>query len=140
MRESLVLQVAVFAVLFAVQLWLGPRTAQALGFCLVATMAAMIAATFLWLWRQRATPLALGMAFSWFGTATILTWLWIERMVGRPPWMADTAIVLVCLAFYITGAVHHFAVIRRSMGASSVIFVLPLIVVGSVAALILTRL
>ncbi len=140
MRESLVLQGIVFVVLFGVQLWLGPATAQALGFCLVALMAAMIAATFLWLWRRRATPLALGMAFSWCGTATILTWFWIDRMVGRPQWMADTAIVLVCLAFYVTGAVHHFAVIRRSMGVSSLVFIVPLLVIGALGALILMRL
>jgi hypothetical protein len=64
-------------------------------------MAALIAATFLWLWWVRATPLALGMALSWSGVALVAA--------------ADPVLPLPALPLLTSGAILHFAVMRRSM-------------------------
>jgi hypothetical protein len=64
-------------------------------------MAALIAATFLWLWWVRATPLALGMALSWSGVALVAA--------------TDSALPLPALPLLTAGAILHFAVMRRSM-------------------------
>jgi hypothetical protein len=78
-------------------------------------LAAGIGATFLWLWRERATPLALGMAFSWAGTASITAWWGWARGLGAADWMRGHPALFVCLALYMTGAILHFAVIGRSL-------------------------
>lgn len=82
----------------------------------IVLMAAMIAATFLWLWSKRATPLALGMVFSWTGGAGAMGWWWIYNLVDRPPWMADSPVFFVVLSIYMTGAAMHFTTIGASLG------------------------
>lgn len=79
-------------------------------------MAAMIAATFLWLYLRRATPLALGMAFSWTGCAATVGWFWSARLLGHPAAMAEHPALFAFLALYLTGAGLHFAVIEASLG------------------------
>ena len=52
----------------------------------IALMAVMIAATFLWLWFERTTPLAIGMVVSWFGMACLAGWWWVYNLTGSPDW------------------------------------------------------
>lgn len=77
-------------------------------------MAAMIAATFLWLWRRRATPLALGMGISWAGGAWVMGWWWIFHILGRPVGMTEHPMLFAGLAMNLTGAALHFSVIGAS--------------------------
>lgn len=95
---------------------LGAGRTAATGFAAVAAMAALIAATFLWLWWVRATPLALGMALSWSGVALVAA----DRAAG-----GGAALPLVALPFLGVGAALHFAVMRRSMGLPRGMALLP---------------
>ncbi len=60
-------------------------------------MALMIAAIFLWLWGMRLSPLSLGMAFSWAGSATVIGWWCLSAQLGRPVWMDQSELFLVLL-------------------------------------------
>ncbi len=123
-----------FAVLRAVK---GFATSWQVGFGAISIMGAVIALTFAWLWVARATPLALGMAFSWAGSASVMGWWWTFRVLGQPDWMVDNPLILVFLSFYITGATLHFAVIQRSLGYHSVIFMAPVGLALAASAVIL---
>jgi hypothetical protein len=86
-----------------------------LSFGTFSLMALSIAATFCWLYRHRSTPLALGMAFSWFGAACITGWWFFYALFGRPEFMIDNPLQFVFVAFYMTGALLHFRVIGSSL-------------------------
>jgi hypothetical protein len=101
MRQALWLLAAATVALALTAVALGPAATAAAGYAAVAAMAALIAATFLWLWWVRATPLALGMALSWSGVAIVAA--------------ADPALPLPALPLLTTGAILHFGVMRRSM-------------------------
>ena len=107
MRQALWLLGGAAAVVAAAAAALGAGPTAAMGFAAVAAMAALIAATFLWLWWVRATPLALGMALSWAGVALVAADL--AAGVGK-------ALPLVALPVLGVGAALHFAVMRSSMG------------------------
>lgn len=79
-------------------------------------MAAFMSLTFLWLWRRRATPLALGMAFSWGGAAMVMGWWWLLNLAEIPEWMLQNPVLLDFLSIYFVGVVLHFQVIGRSFG------------------------
>ncbi|EKE43686.1 hypothetical protein OCGS_2418 [Oceaniovalibus guishaninsula JLT2003] len=100
-------------------------------------MALAIGATFFWLWRARSTPLALGMAFSWAGSACVMGWWWIYTLTGEPPAMRTNTLLFVFLALSLTGALMHFAVIRRSLGWDGAIWLVPLGALAASAALVL---
>ncbi|MGR3513686.1 MAG: hypothetical protein ACU0GG_13065 [Paracoccaceae bacterium] len=89
-----------------------------IGYGAFSLLALVIALTFLWLWRQRATPLALGMVFSWTGAAGVMAWWWLFSILKAPVWMQDNPILFVFLALYLTGAVLHLEVIGRSFALS----------------------
>ncbi len=101
MRQALWLLAAATAVLSLAVAALGSAATAAAGYAAVAAMAALISATFLWLWWVRATPLALGMALSWAGVALVAA--------------SGSALPLPALPLLTVGAVLHFAVMRRSM-------------------------
>jgi hypothetical protein len=102
MRQALWLLAAATTALALAVAALGPTATAAAGFAAVAAMAGLIAATFLWLWWVRATPLALGMALSWAGVALVAA-------------VSGPTLPLAALPLLTVGAVLHFAVMRRSM-------------------------
>jgi hypothetical protein len=102
MRQALWLLLAATTALALAVATVGPAATAAAGFAAVAAMAGMIAATFLWLWWVRATPLALGMALSWAGVAVVTA-------------VSGPTLPLAALPLLTAGAVLHFAVMRRSM-------------------------
>ena len=55
----------------------------------ISAMAVLISATFFWLWWQRATPLALGMGFSWAGAGMVMGYWWVHNLLDRPDWMDE---------------------------------------------------
>lgn len=103
MRQALWLMGAAAAAIALAAAVLGTERTAAMGFAAVAAMASLFAGTFLWLWWVRATPLALGMAFSWAGVAVAAA-------------AAGPALPLPALPLLAVGAVLHFAVMRSSMG------------------------
>ena len=82
----------------------------------VVAMALSMSGTFFWLWRAQATPLALGMGFSWAGTAGVLGWWWLFRLLDRPEAMREHAGLFVFVAAYFVGALLHFRVVGASLG------------------------
>jgi hypothetical protein len=116
MKQALWLLGGTAAAFHAVEYLAGELVARDLGFCWIALMSALIALTFLWLWWERATPLALGMAVSWAGTASMMGWWWLQRPLERSDAASGDGLPLVFLSFQITGAMLHFEVMQTSMG------------------------
>lgn len=125
MKQAMTLLLGVMA-LFALGCeTLGYGQVQTLSYGLITFMALMISLTFLWLYLVRATPLALGMALSWAGSALTIGWWWLMRLLDQPAWGQENAILLMFLAFLVSGAVLHFAVIQSSFGLRGGAFLLP---------------
>lgn len=130
MRQALLLLIAVIGVLAVGQEALGYWKTYEVVYGAISMMAVMISGTFLWLWVLRATPLALGMAFSWAGCASVLGWWWFYRAFDEPAAMQANGTLFVFLSFYFVGATLHFATIQRSLGLHGQVFLVP--VLGSV--------
>ncbi len=140
MKQAIWLLTAVIAAFFSVDQLAGSRAAQSMGLGAIALMSGTIALTFLWLWWERATPLALGMAVSWAGTASMMGW-YVQRPLGIVETMGGDAVPLVFLALQITGALLHFEVMQTSMGFRRGSAALPALVAfaASAAAVHITK-
>jgi len=127
MKQAVILLTLVIFVLEAGKLAAGHDAVVEIAYGAIAIMSLMISATFLWLWGERATPLALGMSFSWLGAGLFAGGFWLVDLVGlsAPVWSEDTA--LLVLAVYIVGALLHFAVIHRSFGRHGMAFLWPVV-------------
>lgn len=122
------LLVAALGILLQLGYWVvGYQAIVQIGFGAITLMGLMIALTFLWLYLQRATPLALGMAYSWFGASLVLGWWWIYALLGAPDVMTASALHFTPLAVYLSGAVLHFSVIHRSFGLQGAAFLAPVL-------------
>ncbi len=127
MKQALWLVAATSAAFLAVHAGFGYPAAIGIGYGAIMVMSTLIAATFLWLWWQRTTPLALGMAMSWAGTASVTGWWWAAALAGRPEAMSGNGALLPFLSLQIAGAVLHFDVMQTSMGLRRRVFVLPVV-------------
>ena len=135
MRHAILLFALATGALIALDRVAGWAAAYAVAYGALVLMAAAISGTFLWLWAARATPLAIGMAFSWAGTASVLGWWWLHRMADRPSAMDENALLFACVALSLVGAMLHFQVIGRSMGLPRGAFVLPVAAAVALSAL-----
>lgn len=105
----------------------------------LASIALVIASTFLWLWWVRATPLALGMAFSWAGAALVLGWWWAYSLLGQPRVMVEHPALFAAVAAYLVGATMHLRVMQSTMRVSVAAFWGPIAaLVGAVLAVVLS--
>ena len=136
MTQAILILLSLLAAFLTGDAWLGYEPIYQTAYGALTMMAAMISLTFLWLWARRATPLALGMSFSWAGASSVLGWWWIYRLLEAPAAMVDSAALFVFLALYFCGAVLHFAVIGRSFGAPRLTFLLPILGAVGVSVLI----
>lgn len=127
MRSTLVPLVLFVAIFLAVSLRFGDDASFAVAYGMVAAMALVISVSFFWLWYNRATPLALGMALCKLGSATLLAWYALYRVLDKAPVMIDHKALTVFIGLYFVGAAHHFAVMQRTMRANLAVFVLPVI-------------
>ena len=127
MKQAVFLVITVAAAFLAAYLGLGYEATYRIGYGALTLMAAMISATFLMLWVARATPLALGMAFSWAGTSCVLGWWWLFNLLGRPMPMTESGILFGFLSLYFVGAILHFMVMQRSFGLAPGSFVVPVL-------------
>ena len=107
-----------------------------IGYGAITLMGLMISLTFLWLYVQRATPLALGMAYSWSGASLVLGWWWIFAVTGEPAFMMQSSVHFVPLALYLSGALLHFSVINRSFGCHGAVFLWPVLGAVTLSTLI----
>lgn len=122
MKQALQLLFGVLALLLGAYGTLGFDLVYHLAYGVVAAMAAVISGTFLWLWWARATPLALGMAFSWGGATCVMGWWWAFALAGQPMTMLAHPVVFLFPAAYLVGAILHFQVIHRTLGIPGGIF------------------
>ncbi|SFI61175.1 hypothetical protein [Celeribacter neptunius] len=129
MKQVFGLYALVAGALCLMLLLLGPHQVLALSYGAIALMALMISATFLWLWSQRATPLALGMALSWAGSGLTMAfwasgcWARVARISNASG--GETILLLLALALLIAGAVLHFSVIQGTFGLTGLSFLWP---------------
>jgi hypothetical protein len=136
MRQALLLCLAIAGGLVAMDRVFGYEAAYEIGYGALALMAAMIAGTFLWLWYERTTPLALGMAFSWAGAASVMGWWWGFNLLDRPQAMVGSEVLFAFLSLYFVGAILHFSVMQRSLGLHGGVFAIPLLVATLASAAI----
>ena len=98
-----VMGLAVTAML-AIYATLGYEAAYEISYGAFTLMAAMVSLTFLWLWMQRATPLAVGMAFGWAGAASVMGWWWVYNLLDGPTGMENSVALFLFLSVYLVGA------------------------------------
>ena len=127
MKDAFKLLVLASLAMLLVYASLGYRAAYEISYGAFSLMAAMVSLTFLWLWMQRTTPLAVGMAFGWAGAASVMGWWWVYNLLDAPRFMVQNATLFFCLAVYFVGAILHFAVIARSLGIPRGLWGLPVI-------------
>lgn len=135
MKQALALTVALLLVLETGRLTLGDGAVMFVAYGGMAIMALMIAATFLWLWAERTTPLALGMALSWLGAGLLAGWWWADARWHLASDVPTPHGIYAVLAIYLVGVVLHFAVIQRSFGKHGLGFLWPVAVAFGVAVL-----
>ena len=124
MRPSLLLFATVWAGLATLGAVFGFDAAYDAGYAAISLLGVIVAATFACLWRIRATPMALGMAFSWAGCAGLVGYWWIFHQVGRPPAEGiEHQILWACLSLYLAGAAAHLRVIADAHGGGRPLFV-----------------
>ncbi|MBT8409417.1 MAG: hypothetical protein KJN93_07310 [Alphaproteobacteria bacterium] len=140
MRQAAVMLLIVSAGFLAANAMLGYSLTYDVGYGAVSLMAMMISLTFLWLWRVRATPLALGMSFSWAGTSSVLGWWWGYSVLERPAVMNDNQALFLFLSLTFTGAILHFQVIQRSIGLPGLIYLGPVAISIVIAAFLVVAL
>jgi hypothetical protein len=118
MIRPILLLCAIAGLFLATHVVFGFATAYLVGYGAFALMAAVISATYFWLWSRRATPLALGMAFGWAGAASLIGWRWVFELTDRSDWMTENPLLFLCLSLYFVGALLHLQVIGRSFELS----------------------
>jgi hypothetical protein len=111
----LILMIALFELAAVV---FGYALTYQVGYGAFSILALTISATFLWLWYQRSTPLALGMAIGWGGAAGVMAWWWVFNTLEQPEWMQGNPLLFVFLSLYLVGALLHLEVIGRSFNLS----------------------
>ncbi|WP_424943998.1 hypothetical protein [Aliiroseovarius crassostreae] len=127
MKQAFALMMLIAVLLQLGYLWAGYEAMYQIGYGAITLMGLMISLTFLWLYVVRATPLALGMAYSWSGASLVLGWWWIYSVLGEPAWASESPVHFVFLALYLVGALLHFSVINRSFGLHGAMFLWPVL-------------
>jgi len=136
MKQALLLLVITVVAFSISEATLGFWRTYEVGYGAITIMALMISGTFLWLWFARTTPLALGMAFSWAGCASVFGWRWLYRAFDEPESMIGHTALFLFLSLLFVGSVLHFATIQRSLGLHGRVFLWPVILAILIAYLV----
>lgn len=115
MKQAFALVAPIIVALLIAYRTFGYEITYQIAYGAITILGLLIAGTFVWLWAMRATPLALGMVFSWSGGAMVMAWWWTYHLLGRPETMRESPMLFVFLAFYIAGAILHFVVIQGTL-------------------------
>lgn len=134
MKQALVIALLLWAAFHLTSELASFRVAAAIGFAATALIAVANCFTFLWLWYVRATPLALGMAFSWAGQAALSLWWFTTGMPGKVLWLGQDPTLFLFVSVYIVGGALHISVIQNSSGARRAGVIWPAMLVASIAA------
>lgn len=125
MKQAFGLFAVICGGLIGVDILFGFDAAYSISYGAISLMAMAISVTFLWLWYRRATPLALGMSFSWAGASSVMGWWWLYSVLGAPGNMVENQMLLGFVSLYCVGAVLHFAVIQQSMHLPRLAYIVP---------------
>ena len=101
----------------------GLTAAQDIARAAIVLLGLTLSGTFLWLWREKATPLALAMTFSWAGASALLGWWVVYDLWAAPAWMAAHPVLLAILGVYLTGTLLHLQAVRAAFGLGQVALV-----------------
>ena len=127
MSRSILLLLGIYVSLSSIDRTLGFDAAYDLGYGAISLVAIVISVTFAWLWRVRATPMALGMALSWAGCHGLLGYWWVYNQIGRLPKGAfEHDLLFAFISLYFAGAVLHLSVISRAYFKTRLVFWLTL--------------
>ena len=123
MSRSILLVLGVYVTLTTLDRTLGYNAAHDIGYAVISLLAIVIAVVFAWLWRVRATPMAMGMALSWAGAHGFVGYWWVYDQLRRDPaTYFEHDILFVFLALYFSGAVLHLSVISKAYFKTRVVF------------------
>lgn len=136
MTKPILLWGALVAAFEIGNLLFGYQVIYKIGYGAFSLLALVIAGTFLWLWVQRSTPLALGMAFGWAGAAGVMAWWWVFNVLSQPEWMQDNPFLFVFLSFSLVGAILHLDVIGRSFALSRLATFAPILAVTAISVFV----
>ncbi|MEM9425590.1 MAG: hypothetical protein AAGA06_02710 [Pseudomonadota bacterium] len=136
MTKPILLWGALVAAFEIGNLLFGYQVIYKIGYGAFSLLALVIAGTFLWLWVQRSTPLALGMAFGWAGAAGVMAWWWFFNVLSQPEWMQDNPFLFVFLSFSLVGAILHLDVIGRSFALSRLATFAPILAVTAISVFV----
>ena len=101
----------------------GYEIAYDVGYSAISLSALVISITFLWLWRVRATPMALGMALSWAGSFGLVGFWWVFTQIGRQPVrLLERDVLFLFIALYLAGAILHIRVISAAYLRTRTVF------------------
>lgn len=134
MKQAILLLVLAMVLLETGQFVFGHRAVVEIAYGAITAMSLMISATFLWLWGERATPLALGMSFSWLGAGLFAGGFWVVEVLRLPLGAPGEDAILLLLAVCSVGAVLHFSVIHRSFGRHGAGFLWPVLIALGLSA------
>ncbi|MFT6425851.1 MAG: hypothetical protein ACJAYH_000905 [Celeribacter sp.] len=127
MKQALTLYGVILGLALMGTSTIGTTQMVLIGYGAICVMALVISGTFFWLWQVRATPLALGMSFSWAGLGLTLGWWWAMQLRLSSVWGVEAAVLFAFLSLLMAGAVLHFAVIQGSFGYHGLSFLVPVI-------------
>lgn len=127
MKQALTLYGIILGLALLGMSFVGTTQMVLIGYGAICVMALAISGTFFWLWQVRATPLALGMSFSWAGLGLTLGWWWASQVHLRAVWGIEAAVLFAFLSLLMAGAVLHFAVIQGSFGYHGLSFLAPVL-------------
>lgn len=114
MRQALILFLFLINVFWVLTWAVGHDLSRVAAYGITSILSGVTAVTFLWLHLRRATPLALGMAFSWAGASLVLASWWFDGVYrGRWP-ILDTNLPFFFVALHVCGAILHLAVVVAS--------------------------
>jgi hypothetical protein len=136
MKQALFLLVLILALLESGRRTAGDAAMMAIAYGAMAQIALLMATTFLWLWFERTTPLALGMAWSWLAAALFAGWWWGLNLSGQALPVVHPQAITIMQAIGLVGALLHFSVIHRSFGFHGAGFLWPVFVSLVVSAVV----
>ncbi len=123
MSRSILLILSVYMVLSTINRTLGFDAAYDLGYGAISLVAIVISVTFAWLWRVRATPMAMGMSLSWAGCHGLVGSWWVYNQLGREPQSPfEHGLLFAFISLYVAGAVLHLSVISKAYFKTRLVF------------------
>ena len=123
MNRSILVLLGLYVALTTVHRTAGFELAYDIGYSALSLTALVISITFLWLWRVRATPMALGMALSWAGCFGLVGFWWVFSQIGRRPvGLPERDLLFFFISLYLAGGILHIRMISAAYLRTRTVF------------------